>query len=98
MSARRKKGSPMKYRGFYCPDDLWTEMQHCAEIVDESDSEYIRKAVEMRNVQINAINKVPAEKIIEKFINDPDSFDIKPIKPGTMKADKQQEFRTFFKK
>ena len=53
MSARRKKGSPMKYRGFYCPDELWQEMQRCAEIADESDSEYIRKAIEMRNKQYN---------------------------------------------
>lgn len=51
MSPRRKKGDPMKYRGFYCPDDLWKDMQFAAEKLDESDSEYIRKAMEERNAR-----------------------------------------------
>lgn len=49
MSPRIKKGSPMKYHGFYCDDELWKEMQKAAIELDESDSEYIRKAVDNRN-------------------------------------------------
>lgn len=44
-----RKITPMKYRGFYCSDELYTEMQRIATELNESDSEYIRKAVENRN-------------------------------------------------
>ena len=46
---RIKKGQAMKYRGFYCSEEIYKEMQEIAVGLNESDSEYIRKAIEMRN-------------------------------------------------
>jgi len=47
----RRKLSPMKYRGFYCSDEMWAKITECAIAADEDNSEYIRRAVEMRNAQ-----------------------------------------------
>ncbi len=49
MVRRKKTQPPMKSHTIRMTDAEWAEMQHCAEIADESDSEYIRKAIEMRN-------------------------------------------------
>lgn len=50
---RRKPGTLMKSHTIRMTDEEWAEMQKCAEIADESDSEYIRKAVAMRNQNYN---------------------------------------------
>jgi len=44
-----RRGKPMKYHGFYCTPELWEAMRKAAIKLDESDSEYIRKAIEQRN-------------------------------------------------
>ena len=46
---RRKQGVQMKSHTIRMMDEEWVEMQRCAEIADESDSEYIRIAIKMRN-------------------------------------------------
>jgi hypothetical protein len=97
MSPRRKRGEPMKYRGFYCPDDLWKDMQSAAEKLDESDSEYIRKAIEMRNAYTVKVKDIPAEDILNKFMEEPDKFNIKPVKAGTLKAGKPKMVQSFMK-
>lgn len=61
MAPRRKQGEKMKYRGFYCGDKLYAELQRCAEILDETDSEYIRKAVEQRNAQYKGCTTIDKE-------------------------------------
>lgn len=50
---RRKQGVSMKSHTIRMTDEEWAEMQRCAEIADESDSEYIRKAVRERNQSYN---------------------------------------------
>jgi hypothetical protein len=52
MSPRRKPNQPaMKYWGFYATKELKAETIKCAEALNESDSEYIRRAVEQRNTR-----------------------------------------------
>lgn len=51
MSPRRKPNQKMKYWGFYASEELKAETIKCAEALNESDSEYIRRAVEQRNAQ-----------------------------------------------
>jgi hypothetical protein len=48
----------MKFRGFYCSDELYTAMQNIAISLNESDSEYIRKAVAYYNLVNSAQNVV----------------------------------------
>ena len=52
MSARRIKDKPMKYWGFYASTELKAETIECAKKLDIGDSEYIRKAVEAYNKQM----------------------------------------------
>lgn len=54
----RRQSVPMKYWGFYASEELKAETQRIAALpeVNESDSEYIRKAVEMRNEQYGKIS------------------------------------------
>lgn len=47
----RRNKEKMKYWGFYLPERLKAETINCAITANESDSEYIRKAVEERNVR-----------------------------------------------
>lgn len=49
MAARRIKGSPMKYWGFYASEELKATTIECAKKLDVADSEYIRLAVEHYN-------------------------------------------------
>jgi hypothetical protein len=46
-----RKVTPMKMHNFYCSEELWKAMQERAIEINESDSEYIRRAVEQRNAQ-----------------------------------------------
>lgn len=63
MSPRRKPGEKMKYRGFYCTDELYKEMQDAAASLDESDAEFIRTAVKERiyeskeSIKLNSAKK-----------------------------------------
>jgi hypothetical protein len=47
----RRSDNPMKYWGFYVSEELKAQTIECAKTANESDSEYIRKAVEQRNAQ-----------------------------------------------
>jgi hypothetical protein len=47
-----RKVTPMKFHGFYCSNELYTKMQDIAVSLNESDSEYIRRAIEERNAKI----------------------------------------------
>jgi len=51
MAARRIKGSPMKYWGFYVSEELKADTIKHAEQLNVPDSEYIRMAVESYNAQ-----------------------------------------------
>jgi hypothetical protein len=48
MAPRRIVGKKMKSHNFYCSEELWKEMQADAERHNESDSEYIRNAINKR--------------------------------------------------
>jgi hypothetical protein len=79
----------MKFRGFYCSDELYTAMQHIAISLNESDSEYIRKAVAYYNLVNSAQNVVldstpTVESVTEKAVS--------KIDFGTRK---QPEFKSF---
>jgi hypothetical protein len=63
-----RKITPMKFHGFYCPDELWKAMQDAATSLNESDSEYIRKAVEMRNAQHNTFPVFPKDKEVAEAL------------------------------
>jgi hypothetical protein len=66
MSPRRKPNQPaMKYWGFYATEELKAETIKCAETLNESDSEYIRRAVEQRNTQQNSDVLLTDRKEIE---------------------------------
>lgn len=43
-----RKVTPMKMHNFYCPDELWAEMQKNAISLNEFDSEFVRTAIEFR--------------------------------------------------
>jgi len=64
-----RKVTPMKYRGFYCSDELFKAMQDIAISLNESDSEYIRKAIEERNAKHkpNTITEEQADKMIDNL-------------------------------
>jgi hypothetical protein len=81
-------------------DELLLQTQECADVAGEYLSDYIRKAVIIRNEHMKTVEKIPADKIIEHFINKPDSFDIEVVKPRTIKAKntKINQVQTFFKK
>jgi hypothetical protein len=87
MSPRRIKGNPMKFKGFYCSDELFKQMQDIAIVLNESDSEYIRKAVEQRNAK---------EKIPEKMTTVIDAPIVK--KQENPEPKKEPGFKTYFKK
>ncbi|MGE5631393.1 MAG: hypothetical protein ACM3TR_09890 [Caulobacteraceae bacterium] len=95
MSPRRRS-TPMKYWGFYASAELKEETIKCAIAANEDNSEYIRKAIEMRNAQYNAVNTVTAElseepigRIIEK---------VKEQQKGGPIEKPKKEVQTFFKK
>ena len=46
--SRRNTGKPMKVHNFYCPEELWLEMQREVAKEDENDSEYIRNSILLR--------------------------------------------------
>lgn len=93
MSARRKKGSPMKYRGFYCTDELYLEMQSIAEKLNESDAEYIRKAVEQRNAQYKQIKE--GDKVKNKETGE--EYTVVKVREddGVIVAENKKEKRAF---
>ena len=62
-----RKVERMKFRGFYCPEELWKEMQGIAEKLNESDSEFIRAAIQLRIGsplhRMKAVGNVSADEI-----------------------------------
>lgn len=59
----------MKYWGFYTSDELKAETQRIAIELNESDAEYIRKAVEQRNAQYPQSDKVKQMDAIGKLVD-----------------------------
>ena len=51
----------MKYWGFYASEELKSQTIGCAKSANESDSEYIRKAVEQRNAQYGNVKSMPKQ-------------------------------------
>ncbi len=102
----RRQSTPMKYWGFYASTELREETIRCAIVADEDNSEYIRKAVEMRNAQMKPEVKRPVlaadvEKAREamKKVNDRNGEpSIAELKEQVKDIEKpNQEFRSFFK-
>lgn len=100
MSPRRKT-TPMKYKGFYCDEKLYKEMQNCAITLNESDSEYIRKAIEIRNYSCGD-NGSTRKEFYEKsdlptpVLNIPKEI----VKEKSKKIETEkpkEEFKSFFK-
>jgi len=85
MSPRRKAGEKMKYWGFYASDALKAETQRIATDLDESDADYIRKAVEQRNAQYKQTTSKP--KMLSELSTD-DMGDI-------AKRLRQSQFKSF---
>lgn len=85
MSARRKKGAPMKYRGFYCPDELWAEMQRCAEKLDISDSDFIRQAIKekIENLIEEKYRGKTSEEIIDIYLSEHGTKPVETLKAKT---------------
>lgn len=74
MSPRIKKGQPMKYRGFYCHDELWQRMQEVAIKCDVSDSEFIRIAIEFKLSYIRELDNL-SDSTKKSYENPPQNKD-----------------------
>ncbi len=95
-----RKITPMKYRGFYCPDELYKKMQDAAISLNESDSEYIRKAVEERNVKLKSTKVLGMEVKIDQNLKGNEFYlsEKKPTIPELKEKEMPEERPTFFKK
>ncbi|MCX8129760.1 MAG: hypothetical protein N3I35_06640 [Clostridia bacterium] len=110
MVRRKKDQPPMPTWSFRCTKEFREETIRCAEIADESDSEYIRKAVEMRNAQMKKRESdiqwtIDKEKELdEKYgpvkpeISEEICKDIKKNIDKDIKKGKVEGVRTYFKK
>jgi hypothetical protein len=87
----RRKTVPMKSHTIRMTDEEWAEMQKCAEIADENDSEYIRKAVTMRNQNYNG-----SEEQHRDFIHNK-AKEILGINPAKQKEIQSPMVNTFMK-
>lgn len=63
-----RRNGKMKYWGFYASEELKDETIGFAKSINESDSEYIRKAIEQRNEQYEPIENIK-KKLEERIAN-----------------------------
>lgn len=104
MSPRRIPNQRMKYWGFYASEELKAETIKCAEAANESDSEYIRRAVEQRNNPTTTVhhdfiarhekNKIEHPEMFENPVTQQDSTHNTAPKP-TIPEPKEKGFRSF---